>query len=144
MTTLKSGHPACISIMLYDGLVLARSAFNHAMNYRSVMIFGKAKTIEGNDNKVQILKALSDKLVPGRWKYLRLPTENELNQTMILSFSLKVMTAKVRKGPPGDFQKDMSHPVWAGEIPFELKRLEPIADPKLSTEISLPKYLKNT
>lgn len=130
----------CITVTLVDGLVLARSAFHHSMNYRSVVIFGKAKVITKDDEKLNALKALTEHIVPGRWMEVRLPTANELKATTVLSVSLREASAKIRTGSPIDDEEDYEINVWAGVIPLRLAADEPIADEKLKKDVEVPMY----
>src|SRR4051812_25499092 len=110
---LETGVPACVTVTLVDGLVLARSAFHHSMNYRSVMVFGTARKIVGQKLKARALPVISDHLIAGRWNDVREPTENELKATSVLEFSIEEASAKVRTGPPIDDAEDYALPVWA-------------------------------
>ena len=128
MQYLVSGSRVCVSVTLLDGLVLARSAFSHSMNYRSVCVFGKGTSVEGREEKLRVLKALSDKYVPGRWEKVRFPSEEELQATLVVGIPIESISGKKRSGPPDDLDKDLDFPVWAGVIPFETIRKEPIPD----------------
>jgi nitroimidazol reductase NimA-like FMN-containing flavoprotein (pyridoxamine 5'-phosphate oxidase superfamily) len=141
MTRLAEGSPACIQAMILDGLVLARSAYNHSMNYRCVTIFGKGTAVNDVAKKNEILKALSDKYALGRWPEIRPPSEAELKVTLVVEFSTETISGKSRTGPPKDLEKDMELSVWAGEIPYCLQALQPVADPQLSKNVHLPDYL---
>lgn len=141
MKIISGGGKACISATIVNGMVLARSAFSHTMNYRSANLFGVAEKVESEEEKLRVLKALSDKYVLGRWEHLRQPTSGELKSTMVLSFSSDKISGKMRKGPPDDLEKDKDFPVWAGELPFSFKKEEPIQDPNQSP-MELPEYLK--
>lgn len=129
-----------MTMTLIDGLVLARSAFHHSMNYRSVVIFGRASVIEDRDEKLAALFALSEHLIRGRWKDVRGPTESELQQTTVLSLPIDEASAKIRTGPPLDDDEDYELNVWAGVIPLGLVAEPPIADPRLPGTISAPQY----
>src|ERR1700733_2730533 len=111
--TLTSGIPACLTVTLLDGLVLARSAFHHSLNYRSVVVLGQATPVEGPDERLRALEALSERLVPGRWAEVRPPNAKELKSTRVLALPLDETSAKVRTGPPGDDPDDVDLPVWA-------------------------------
>lgn len=118
MRALAGGVPACVTVTLLDGLVLARSVFHHSMNYRSVVALGTARKLEGAE-KTAALEALVDGLVPGRSGEARAPDRAELAATMILAFPLDEVSAKVRSGPPVDDPADLELPIWAGTIPLE-------------------------
>ena len=143
LRTLKTGIDVCITVTLIDGLVLARSAFHHSMNYRSVVIFGRAVVVDGKEQKLEALRAFSEQVVQGRWDEVRQPSESELNATTVLSIPLVEVSAKVRSGPPLDDEEDYALPVWAGVVPLKLKAQGPIADPRLSPEIQTPNYAIN-
>lgn len=128
---LSDGVPCCVAVTRVDGLVLSRSAFDHSMNYRSVVLFGTAFPVEGPDRKREALKTVSEHLVPGRWEEVRPPSEKELSATSVLAVLIEEASAKVRSGPPKDPPKDLDLPHWAGVIPFELSAGEPVADPDL-------------
>jgi nitroimidazol reductase NimA-like FMN-containing flavoprotein (pyridoxamine 5'-phosphate oxidase superfamily) len=138
LETLASGVKACVTVSLIDGLVLARAAFTHSMNYRSAMVFGTARRVEGRAAKLAALEHLIERLYPGRWAQLRPPTEQEIKATSVLSMPIEEVSAKARSGPPLDHDKDMGERVWAGVIPLTLAPGAPIADPKLDPAIALP------
>jgi nitroimidazol reductase NimA-like FMN-containing flavoprotein (pyridoxamine 5'-phosphate oxidase superfamily) len=140
---LASGPDLCITVTLVDGLVLARSGFHSSINYRSVVILGKAQQISDPAEKTRILALFSDHLLPGRWAEIREPSESELRQTSVLAIDLNEVSAKVRIGPPKDDEEDYALPVWAGVLPMEVKFGEPIADPKLTSGAGVPAYVKN-
>ena len=141
LRALKEGIDACVTVMLLDGLVLARSAFHHSMNYRSVMIFGRAELVEDREEKLAALFALSEHMIPGRWKDVREPNEAELQQTTVLSLPIDEASAKIRTGPPLDDEEDYPMNVWAGVLPFRLVTEHPIADPRLPAGINVPDYV---
>lgn len=143
LRSLQNSVEVCVTVTLLNGLVLARSAFHHSMNYRSVVIFGTATTVEDADRKLEALKAFTEHVVPGRWTEVRQPNRQELQGTLVLSLPLSEASAKVRTGPPLDDEEDYSLPVWAGVVPLQLSASEAIADPRLSPEISIPSYLQN-
>jgi uncharacterized protein len=116
---VSTGAEVCVTVTLFDGLVLARSVFNHSVDYRSAMVFGRATLVEG-DEKVAALRALTEQLAPGRWDEARQPTAKELKATWILSLPLDEASAKVRTGPPEDEPEDLDLPVWAGVVPVHL------------------------
>ena len=140
LRTLKTGVEVCITITLIDGLVLARSAFHHSMNYRSVVVFGRAEIVEERSAKTEALLAFSEHVLPGRWNDVREPTEEELAATTVLSVSLEEASAKIRTGPPLDDEEDYSLPVWAGVIPLSLVAGDPEPDPRLNEGIQTPNY----
>ena len=140
LRSLGEGIDVCVTVTLIDGLVLARSAFHHSMNYRSVVVFGRATLVDHQDKKVAALRALSDHMIPGRWDDVRQPNERELQLTTVLALTLTEASAKVRTGPPLDDEEDYSLPVWAGVIPLHLDAGEPVADPRMSGNREVPTY----
>ena len=140
LRTLQAGVPACVTVTLVDGLVLARSAFHHSINYRSVVAFGTAREIKEPGRKTQALRTISEHLIAGRWKDVRSPSEKELDATSVLEFSIEEASAKVRQGPPLDDEEDYSLPVWAGVIPLRLEAKQPIPDPRLAGGAEVPPY----
>jgi uncharacterized protein len=141
LRALKTGIDACVTVTLIDGLVLARSAFHHSMNYRSVVMFGRATLIEEREAKLAALFALSEHMVPGRWDEVRGPNESELQQTTVLSMPIDEASAKIRTGPPLDDEEDYALKVWAGVLPLTMASAEPIADPRLPSDINVPNYV---
>ena len=131
----------CATITLLDGIVLARSAFHHSLNYRSVVIFGKGDLVNDPNEKWNALKTVSDHLIPGRWEDARQPNQKELDATTVISISLKEASAKIRTGPPSDEEVDYQLPVWAGVLPYTIKKGELIPDPRLPKSINIPDYL---
>lgn len=142
LRTLKTGIDVCVTITLLDGLVLARSAFHHSMNYRSVVVFGRASIIDDPEEKLRALRAFSEHVIPGRWDDVRGPNEDELKATIVLSLPLDEVSAKVRTGPPLDEIEDYELPVWAGLIPLRLTGGAPIADPRMKQGVELPSYAR--
>jgi len=140
LRTLGEGIDVCVTVTLIDGLVLARSAFHHSMNYRSVVVFGRATVIEDLAKKIEALRALSEHMIPGRWDDVREPNERELQLTTVLSLPLTEASAKVRTGPPLDDEEDYELSVWAGVIPLRLVAGSPVDDARLSTYSEVPKY----
>lgn len=138
---LEKGKPACISVTLIDALVLAKSAFHHSVNYRSVILFAQAEKIEDGEKKTEVFKWLTNKIVPGSWDYLRPIKENEVKKTTILAFDIEEASAKVRTGLPNDDEEDKPLPIWSGLIPIETTRRDPVAD-DLSKNIPLPAHLQ--
>ncbi len=143
LRTLAQGVEVCITVTLVDGLVLARSAFHHSINYRSVVIFGRASIVEQREVKLAALLAFSEHVIPGRWDEVRVPYEQELKATTVLSLPLVEVSAKVRSGPPLDDEEDYALNVWAGVIPLQVVAGEPISDPRLPEGIEPPPYAHN-
>ena len=137
------GLSICATITLLDGLVLARSIFNHSMNYRSVVVLGKAVAIEDRDEKLQALFELSEHILPGRWEDSRQPNEKELKATTVIRLPIEEFSAKVRQGPPEDDAEDYGFPTWAGVIPMEMVAGRPIDDTRLVAGVSVPAYAMN-
>src|SRR5271166_1774844 len=137
---LSSGLPVCITVTLIDGLVLARSVFNHSMNYRSVVALGQAILIDDRVEKLRALQAFTEKLIPGRWNDARQPNEKELKATSILKLPLTEVSAKVRTGGVEDDAEDYALPVWAGIIPLRLVADPPIRDTRCDGSIPTPEY----
>jgi len=140
LRTLGKGIDVCLTVTLIDGLVLARSAFHHSMNYRSVVVFGRAMTVADPEEKIVALRALSEHMIPGRWDDVREPNEREVQLTTVLSLSLNEASAKVRTGPPLDDEEDYELPIWAGVIPLQMVADGPIADTRLPINIDAPRY----
>jgi nitroimidazol reductase NimA-like FMN-containing flavoprotein (pyridoxamine 5'-phosphate oxidase superfamily) len=136
------GVSVCITVTLLDGLVLARSIFNHSMNYRSVVVLGKASLVDDPEEKLAALRVLSEHILPGRWDDSRQPNERELKQTSVLRLPIEEFSAKVREGPAIDDEEDMSFPTWAGVLPLEMKPGIPIRDEQLSPERDVPDYVR--
>jgi nitroimidazol reductase NimA-like FMN-containing flavoprotein (pyridoxamine 5'-phosphate oxidase superfamily) len=136
-----AGAQVCFSVTLVDGIVFARSAFHHSLNYRSVVAFGRAQAVADADEKLAALKAVVEGVQPGRWDDSRQPSESELRATTVLRIPLDRASAKIRSGPPGDASADYALPYWAGVVPLAQRRGVPIPDPKLRDGISIPAYL---
>lgn len=139
---LESGVPACVNVTIVDGLVLARSAFHHSMNYRSVVVFGTARKIEEPAAKARALRVISEHVIRGRWDEARRPSEKELQATTVLALSIEEASSKVREGPPLDDEEDYALPVWAGVVPLSLERKTPVPDPRLSSGAEAPPYVR--
>jgi len=139
LRSLKEGVDACVTVTLLDGLVLARSAFHHSMNYRSVVVFGKAREVDGEE-KLRALDSLVEHVQRGRSRDIRPPNELELRATTVLALPLDEASAKIRTGGPVDDEEDYALPIWAGVVPMRLTRAEPIADEGVTAE--LPEYLR--
>jgi nitroimidazol reductase NimA-like FMN-containing flavoprotein (pyridoxamine 5'-phosphate oxidase superfamily) len=142
LRTLSRGVDVCVTVTIVDGLVLARSAFHHSMNYRSVVVFGRATLVEDREEKMAALRALSEHIIRGRWAEVREPTEEEMKMTTVLSLPLVEASAKIRTGPPLDDEEDYALPVWAGVIPLRLEAGEPVSDERLIEGIEAPDYVR--
>jgi nitroimidazol reductase NimA-like FMN-containing flavoprotein (pyridoxamine 5'-phosphate oxidase superfamily) len=140
---LDEGVPVCVTVTLLDGLVLARSVFNHSMNYRSVVVLGTATAVDDPQEKLQALRALSEHILPGRWDDARQPNEKELKATLVMRLPITEFSAKVRQGPPMDDEEDNAFPTWAGVIPLEMAVGAPINDPRLDPTKAIPAYVRN-
>ncbi len=132
--------PICVTVTLLDGLVLARSIFNHSMNYRSVVVLGKAVAIEDREKKLAALRTVSEHILPGRWEEVRQPTDKELKATAVLQLPIDEFSAKIRQGPPIDDEEDYSFPTWAGVIPLMMVAGTPIDDPRREAGRAVPEY----
>ena len=138
-----SGIAVCVTVTLVDGLVLARSVFNHSMNYRSVVALGKATLVDVPGQKLEALHAFTEKIVVGRWKDVRQPSEKELKATSILRLPLTEVSAKIRSGPVKDDEEDYVLPIWAGIVPLQLQAKAPIRDERCDPAIPTPPYATN-
>jgi uncharacterized protein len=143
LRNLKESLPVCITVTLLDGLVLARSIFNHSMNYRSVVVLGKATLVDDPEEKLEALHLLSEHIIPGRWADSRQPNERELKATSVLRVPIEEFSAKVRKGPVVDDEEDYSFPTWAGIVPLEMVAGAPINDSRLDPAREVPPYAKH-
>ena len=143
LRNLNDGVPICITVTLLDGLVLARSIFNHSMNYRSVIVLGKAELVGDPAEKIEALRLIAEHIIPGRWADSRQPNEREIKATSVLRLPIEEFSAKVRSGPPIDDEEDYSFPTWAGVIPLEMKAGEPVHDPRLLSIHAVPEYARN-
>lgn len=143
LITLAMEVDVCVTVTLIDGLVLARSAFDHSLNYRSVMIFGKAKVLIDRQEKVAALRAFTEQIIPRRWDEVRPPNVQELKATTVLVLPLQEVSAKIRTGAPIDNEQDYELDIWAGVIPLKLSVGEPIADERLKEGISIPPSVLN-
>lgn len=141
MKALCAGAPACVTVTLLDGLVLARSGFHHSMNFRSVVVVGKATEVADPAEKRRALDAIVEHVAPGRVASVRPPSENELRATRVATLPLDESSAKVRTGPPKDDEEDYALAVWAGELPLRLEPLAPVADPRLDPAGALPPHV---
>ena len=140
---MKDGVPVCVTVTLMDGLVLARSVFNHSMNYRSVVVLGKATLVDDPEEKLAALRILSEHIIPGRWDDARQPNERELKATSVLRLPIEEFSAKVRTGPPIDDAEDYSFPTWAGVLPLSMTAGSPVNDPQLEHSREVPPYVRN-
>jgi hypothetical protein len=140
---LSTGVPACVTVTHVDGIVLARSAFHHSMNYRSVVAFGTARSIDDIQGKAEALRVISDHVIAGRWEEVRNPTAKELKATSVLEFTIEDASAKTRSGPPIDEEEDYSLSVWAGVVPLHLRATAPLRDPRLTQEVAVPGYVRS-
>jgi nitroimidazol reductase NimA-like FMN-containing flavoprotein (pyridoxamine 5'-phosphate oxidase superfamily) len=143
LTTLRSGVSVCVTVTLLDGLVLARSAFHHSMNYRSVMILGTAMEVNAADEKRRALTAVVNHVLAGRAAQVRLPDATELAATTVLRLPITEASAKIRTGPPLDAEEDYALSCWAGVLPLELTALPPIPDPRLPSGVPIPDAVAN-
>ena len=143
LRTLQSGAPACVTVALVDGLVLARSAFHHSINYRSVVAFGTCRLVTETAEKMHALAIVSEHLIRGRWDDVRQPNEKELKATSVLRFDIEEASAKVRVGPPVDDEEDYSLPVWAGVLPVRMVAGVPVKDERMEKAIEAPGYVRN-
>ena len=141
LRNLDKGIPVCVTVTLLDGLVLARSIFNHSMNYRSVVILGTATLVDHPEEKLAALRTLSEHILPQRWDDSRQPNEKELKATSVLRIPIDEFSAKVRVGPPVDDEPDYAFPTWAGVIPLDTRVGAPIRDERCQREF--PEYLRN-
>jgi nitroimidazol reductase NimA-like FMN-containing flavoprotein (pyridoxamine 5'-phosphate oxidase superfamily) len=139
---LETGILACVSVTLVDGLVLARSAFDHSMNYRSVVAFGTARKVAEPEYKLKALRIISEHLIAGRWEDVREPSQKESKATTVLEFSIEEASSKVRSGPPLDDESDYGLPVWAGILPLEIKSRPPVPDDRLVEGVTVPDYVR--
>lgn len=141
LTTLADGCLVCLTVTLLDGLVLARSAFDHSLNYRSVMVFGTARPVDDAAEKLAALEAITEHMVPGRWTELRATTARELEATAVLAVPLGEASAKVRTGPPGDDSEREGTGVWAGVVPLSLAAGEPVPAAGVPPLLEPPAFL---
>jgi nitroimidazol reductase NimA-like FMN-containing flavoprotein (pyridoxamine 5'-phosphate oxidase superfamily) len=141
LKALAAGVPACLTVSLIDGLVLARSAMHQSANYRSAVLLGTAREVLDPEQRMAGFRAVVERIVPGRWSEVRPPTENELRATSLLAFPIEEASAKIRTGFPLDEEEDYASDTWAGVIPLGLSAGEPLADPRLREGIPLPAHL---
>src|SRR5277367_1674633 len=138
LRNLDQGVAVCVTVTLLDGLVLARSIFNHSMNYRSVVVLGTAVAVQDPAEKLEALRLLSEHILPGRWVESRLPNEKEIKATLVMRLPITEFSAKVREGPPIDDEVDYSFPTWAGVIPLEMVAGAPVDDARLMAGQTVP------
>ena len=143
LKTLSGGIPVCVTVTHVDGLVLARSAFHHSVNYRSVVILGTARLVDDPPEKMEALRIFTEHVMRGRWDDVRQPTEQELKATTVLALPLEEVSAKVRTGGPIDDEEDYTLPVWAGVLPLELVPKAPEPDAQRKKDEPVPGYLRN-
>lgn len=136
LKSLQTGIDVCFTVTLLDGLVLARSAYHHSMNYRSVVLFGQAEAVTASAEKMLALQAFTEHVMKGRWDEVRSPTPEELAATCVLSLPISEASAKIRSGPPIDAEADYDLDIWAGVLPLTLQSGAPIADPRLTADIA--------
>ncbi|MEO3813076.1 pyridoxamine 5'-phosphate oxidase family protein [Sphaerisporangium sp. B11E5] len=142
-TSLRSATQVCVTVTHLDGIVLARSAFHHSVNYRSAMIYGSARPVEDPEERLAGLRAVTEQLAPGQWDVVREPDRKELAMTAVLAISLAEASVKVRTGPPNDDDEDYALPVWAGVLPLRVEWGTPVPDPKLRDGIPVPAHIAN-
>ena len=138
---INAGNPVCVTVTLLDGLVLARTVFNHSMNYRSAVLFGRGATIDDPARKLAALECLTEHVARGRWRDARAPNDKELKATTIVALDIESASAKIRQGPPGDDAEDLEYPVWAGVLPLSVVPQAPATDPKQTTSYPVPAYV---
>ncbi len=133
----STGIPVCVTATLYDGLVLARSLFHHSMNYRSAVVYGTGRQVVEKNEKLKALEAISEHLLPGRWAEARGPNRKEMDATAVVAVEIESASAKTRTGPPVDDEEDYALPIWAGVLPMQTRKLDPVPDPLLRDDIPL-------
>jgi nitroimidazol reductase NimA-like FMN-containing flavoprotein (pyridoxamine 5'-phosphate oxidase superfamily) len=142
LRTLSEGIPVCVTVTLTDGLVLARSAFHHSVNYRSVVVLGTARLVNDPAEKMEALRLFTEHIIKGRWDDIRQPTEQEMKGTTVLALPMEEVSAKVRTGGPVDDEEDYALPVWAGVLPLPVTAAAPIPDTRLNAGTQIPDYMK--
>ncbi len=138
---IEAGNAVAIAVTLLDGLVCARTAFNHSMNFRSAVVFGTGAVITDAEEKLEALRCLTERVVPGRWPHVRAPDDKELKATTIIAINIEQASAKIRRGPPGDDGADLDFPVWAGVIPLPVIPQAPETDPKQAAGYPIPEHI---
>ncbi|XVQ84191.1 pyridoxamine 5'-phosphate oxidase family protein [Microbispora siamensis] len=144
-TSLRAalGNPVCVTVTHLDGVVLARSAFHHSVNYRSAMVYGLARVVDDPEERLAGLRAITEQLAPGQWDVVRLPDRKEMAATAVVALSLEEASVKVRQGPPKDDEEDYDLPVWAGVLPLTVSWGAPEPDPRLASGIPVPPHVGN-
>jgi uncharacterized protein len=142
LRALATGAPACLTVSLIDGLVLARAAMHHSANYRSAMLLGRARLVADREEKLAALRAIVEHIVPGRWEHVRAPSENELKATAVLAMPIEEASAKIRGGGPLDDEADYALGAWAGVIPLRTSAGAPVPDVRLRAGVELPAYAR--
>jgi nitroimidazol reductase NimA-like FMN-containing flavoprotein (pyridoxamine 5'-phosphate oxidase superfamily) len=140
---LAKGVEVCVAVALLDGLVLARSAFHHSVNYRSVVVFGKTRLVEDEDERWLALEKFTEHIIPGRWAEIRQPNASEMKKTMVIAIPITEASAKTRDGQVGDDEEDYQLDIWAGVLPMQMTPQMPIADPLLKPNLTVPAHVKN-
>ena len=143
MNSILSQEEACVAVTHLDGMVLARSAFHHSFNYRSTVVFGTPLKIEGDQEKNDILKLITDNIIPDRWDEVREPSAKELKGTLVIGIEIEEASVKIRSGAPVDDDADYDLPIWAGEFPLRQVFQDPIKDSKLSQDLPVPQSVIN-
>ena len=143
LKNVEQGVDVCVTATLLDGLVIARSLFHYSMNYRSVVLFGRATLVDSHEEKLRALKALSEHMVPGSWEQARQPTPKEVDATKVLVFPIEEGSAKIRTGDPKDDAADCELPIWAGQLPLKLTPGSPLPDTNLAPNIPVPENIAN-
>jgi uncharacterized protein len=143
LRTLAEGADCCVTVTLLDGLILARSGFHNSINYRSVVLFGRASPLTGEDEKLRALEVITEHLVPGRWADSRLPTAQELKATSVLEIPIEEASAKLRPGGPVDEEEDYALPIWSGNIPLRVAAGEPFDDGRVLPGVNMPAYVRD-
>jgi hypothetical protein len=141
LRSLIASPEACVCVTHVDGLVLARSAFHHSINYRSVVVFGPAREVGDPERKLAALHALTNRIIPGRWDEVRTPNESELKGTLVVGIRIVEGSAKVRNAPPKDDEEDYALPIWAGVVPLSVVARQPVRDPRLPSDIAQPAHV---
>lgn len=141
LTHVQEGNPLCLSFALLDGIVFARSALYHSLNYRSAVVFGRGKLVESEEEKLQALEALTEHVARGRWKDARQPNQTELSAVSVIAVQIESASAKIRSGPPSDKEEDYQLSIWAGVLPIRQQALDPINDPRLKAAVAIPAYI---
>ncbi|GIH65325.1 pyridoxamine 5'-phosphate oxidase family protein [Microbispora siamensis] len=144
-TSLRAalGNPVCVTVTHLDGIVLARSAFHHSVNYRSAMVYGLARMVDDPEERLAGLRAITEQLAPGQWDVVRLPDRKEMAATAVVALSLEEASVKVRQGPPKDDEEDYGLPVWAGVLPLTVSWGVPEPDPRLAPGIPVPPHVED-